>query len=175
MTGKSGRPRPGRPDPFAVLGLAADPALTDDEVRAAWRRIATAAHPDRADGGDPALYAIAAAAYTELRTGFGRAEALADLAARTAGSAGAAAQDTVAQDVAAIPRARRFRPVTQAVTRLPGRVARGRPRRLAIRAAVVFAAAWAALASGAPHGTGLALTAGALTWLILTARHDLAP
>ena len=31
----------------------AAPELTDDEVRAAWRRAASATHPDRDDGGDP--------------------------------------------------------------------------------------------------------------------------
>ena len=69
------------PDPFAALGLRADPALTDDDVRAAWRRIAEATHPDRADGGDPVRFAAAAAAYSQLRTGFGRGEAHADLTA----------------------------------------------------------------------------------------------
>ena len=59
--------------------------LTDDDVRAAWRRIAAATHPDRDDGGDPARFGAAAAAYDTLRTSFGRGEALADL-----GLAGAA-------------------------------------------------------------------------------------
>ena len=73
--------RPARQaDPFTVLGLPAGPGLTDDEVRAAWRRVAAATHPDRADGGDAARFAAAAAAYTAIRTGFGRTEALADLA-----------------------------------------------------------------------------------------------
>src|SRR5215467_3147296 len=67
-------------DPFTVLGLPARAGLSDDEVRAAWRRIAAATHPDRADGGDAARFAAAAAAYTALRTNSGRAEALADLA-----------------------------------------------------------------------------------------------
>src|SRR5208283_243170 len=69
------------PDPFAILGLAARPDLTDDDVRAAWRRIAAAVHPDRADGGDPARFSAAAAAYTTLRTLDGRREAFGDLAA----------------------------------------------------------------------------------------------
>jgi hypothetical protein len=68
------------PDPFAILGLAARPDLTDDDVRAAWRRIAAAVHPDRADGGDPARFSAAAAAYTTLRTLDGRREAFADMA-----------------------------------------------------------------------------------------------
>lgn len=79
----AGRPLAVRsPSPFAVLGL--DPAgeLTDDDVRAAWRRIATATHPDRADGGDPDAFASAAAAYTDLRTATGRNEARAELRPR---------------------------------------------------------------------------------------------
>ena len=68
-------------DPFAVLGIPARPDVTDDDVRAAWRRIAAATHPDQEDGGDPARFALAAAAYAALRTSYGRGEALADLRA----------------------------------------------------------------------------------------------
>jgi curved DNA-binding protein CbpA len=68
-------------DPFALLGLPAQPGLSDDDVRGAWRRIAAATHPDREDGGDPARFGAAAASYVLLRTSFGRGEALADLAA----------------------------------------------------------------------------------------------
>jgi hypothetical protein len=50
-----------------------------DDIRSAWRRIAIATHPDRADDGDPAAFAAAAAAYTLLRTPAGRGEALADV------------------------------------------------------------------------------------------------
>jgi hypothetical protein len=70
---------PAGDNPFALLGLPARPGLSDDDVRAAWRRIAAATHPDREDGGDPAGFGAAAAAYVVLRTGFGRGEALADL------------------------------------------------------------------------------------------------
>ena len=73
-------------DPFAALGLPARPGLTDDEVRSAWRRVATATHPDRADGGDPSRFALAAAAYTVLRTRSGRGEALADMVSPSPGS-----------------------------------------------------------------------------------------
>jgi hypothetical protein len=66
-------------NPFATLGLPVGGGLTDEEVRAAWRRIAAATHPDREDGGDPSRYGAAAAAYATLRTPFGRGEALADL------------------------------------------------------------------------------------------------
>jgi curved DNA-binding protein CbpA len=76
----SGVAEPGqRGDPFAVLGLPARPGLSDEDVRSAWRRIAAATHPDREDGGDPAVFGAAAAAYVTLRTDFGRGEALADL------------------------------------------------------------------------------------------------
>jgi hypothetical protein len=83
--GRSARPGRGeavvQDDPFAVLGLPALAELTDDDVRAAWRRIAAATHPDREDGGDPARFGAAAAAYALLRTSWGRGEALADLSA----------------------------------------------------------------------------------------------
>ncbi len=74
---------PGGADPFSALGLPARADLTDDDVRSAWRRIAAATHPDRADGGEPGRFALAAAAYTMLRTRSGRGEALADLASRS--------------------------------------------------------------------------------------------
>ncbi len=140
-------------DPFAVLGLPAAPGLTDDEVRSAWRRIAAATHPDRADGGDPAAFAVAAAAYTSLRTHFGRAEALADLT-RTGARRG---------------------PGRAVAGRWWSRVRYGRPARLALRFAVAAAASLGCvLAAGARPATP-ALIAGALTWLVLTARQDLAP
>lgn len=78
-------------DPFAALGLVASPELTDDDVRAAWRRVAAATHPDRADGGDPAVFAMAAGAYSELRTRGGRGEALADLGGPASAGAGGGA------------------------------------------------------------------------------------
>jgi curved DNA-binding protein CbpA len=86
-------------DPFAQLGLPTRADLSDDDVRAAWRRVAAATHPDRDDGGDPARFGAAAAAYATLRTSYGRGEALADLGgaggargARGAGGAGSAAR-----------------------------------------------------------------------------------
>jgi DnaJ domain len=62
-------------NPYDVLGLTETSTLTDDDVRAAWRRIASATHPDREDGGDAERFALAAAAYNELRTEYGRNEA----------------------------------------------------------------------------------------------------
>jgi DnaJ like chaperone protein len=43
-SGGSARPRPDEPDPYEVLGVARD--ATDEEVRAAWRRLMRENHPD---------------------------------------------------------------------------------------------------------------------------------
>jgi hypothetical protein len=152
--------RPAVADPFLVLGLEARPDLTDDEVHAAWRRVASATHPDREDGGDPARFAQAAAAYTALRTRFGRGEVLAD---RTAGPA--------------VATGRTERPVQAlaAGRQLWARARGGRPARLALRVALALAACAAAVAAAGPHPAAPALVTGVATWLVLTARHDLAP
>jgi curved DNA-binding protein CbpA len=170
-------------DPFTVLGLPTRAGLSDDEVRAAWRRIAAATHPDRADGGDAARFAAAAAAYTALRTNFGRAEALADLA-RPAGSGGQRAGPGWRASAAARRRwrpaadgeRRRRRPAAgQLAGRWWSRMRRGRPARLALRIAVAGAVSiGVALIAGTRPATP-ALITGILTWLVLTARHDLAP
>jgi curved DNA-binding protein CbpA len=133
-------------DPFRVLGLPPHAGLSDDDVRAVWRRIAAATHPDREDGGDPARFGAAAAAYAALRTGYDRGEALADLGPRT-------------------------RPAARGRERANRR--RGRPGVLAVRvlaAAAVSACAFA-VAGWAPASLGV--LAGALTWLIATGRHDI--
>ena len=72
-------------DPFAALGLPARNDLSNEQVRAAWREIAAATHPDRADGGDIGRYTAAASAYAQLRTQWGRSEAYADQAEAAAG------------------------------------------------------------------------------------------
>ena len=154
--------RPGAPaDPFALLGLDSRADLTDDDVRSAWRRIAAATHPDRADGGDPARFAVAAAAYTELRTPSGRGEAR---AARQA--AGTVAGRMIA--ALAVLRA-------AAVTGIGGRIWRGRRIRLALRVLAAGGAATVALRAAGPGPDGPALATGALTWLVITVRHDLGP
>lgn len=197
---------PGPPDPFAVLGLPGEPELTDDDVRVAWRRIATATHPDRADGGDPARFAEAAAAYTVLRTRFGRGEALADLAAVRHSQAARfrhwLPRPSAPSQPSAQPRSSerppRSRPQARpgghpsqsrrqaprlflpndrwlAARRLWSRARRGRPLRLALR---ICLAAGVGAASAVAVGTAPATPAvivGVLTWLGLTARHDLAP
>lgn len=153
-------------DPFRVLGLEPRPDLTDDEVHAAWRRTASATHPDREDGGDPERFADAAAAYTVLRTRFGRGEVLADLTARppVTGSGGGRPV------MAGFPGQR-----LGGGTRLLARARRGRPARLALRIAAALAAAAAAVAAAGPHPAAPALVTGVATWLVLTARHDLTP
>jgi len=152
--------RPRAADPFATLGLPAQPGLGDDEVRAAWRRMAAATHPDRADGGDPARFAAAAAAYTTLRTRFGRSEALADLA-RPSGRPR--------------PGRRGWQRACAGPARLLARVRRGRPALLALRLTVVAAVSVTAVAVAGRAPATPALIVGAVTWLMLTARHDLAP
>jgi hypothetical protein len=165
--------------PFEVLGLPASETLTDDDVRSAWRRIAAAAHPDRPGGGDPARFAAASAAYTLLRTRAGRGEALADRAGD------AARQELISPP----PRASSARDFTASVvdtaqltpaaggslSRAVTRIRRGRPAVLAVRLLIVAAvsAGSAALVGSAPATP--ALITGALTWLLLTGRHDLAP
>jgi hypothetical protein len=154
-------------DPFRALGLRPAPDLPDDEVRAAWRKIAAATHPDHQDGGDPQAYRDASAAYAVLRTPWGRSEAWADLHAATI------------PGPLTCPRHAGQRPVpTQMVgpvVLLPARIWRGRRRRLAVR---LLAAAVAALVVWLPHvGTPAtaAAWAGIGTWLLVTARSDLAP
>jgi hypothetical protein len=151
--------RPAAADPFLALGLPPRPDLTDHEVHAAWRRVASATHPDREDGGDPARFAQAAAAYSALRTRFGRGEVLADLAAGPALATGRTGRHV---------QARAGRP-------LWARARRGRPARLALRVLLALAAGAAAVAAAGPHPAAPALVTGVATWLVLTARHDLAP
>ncbi len=156
-----------RADPFAALGLAPRVDLTDDEVRAAWRRVAAATHPDREDGGDPRRFAVAAAAYTALRTRFGRGEALADLAA------GPASVGRSGWRLPVKPRFSRIRP--RRVTRFAARIRAGRPRRLALRVLAALAASAVAVIAAGFHPAAPALITGAATWLACTARRDLAP
>ena len=148
-------------DPFATLGLPARADLPDEEVRAAWKRIAAATHPDRDDGGDAARYTAAAAAYDTLRTSFGRGEALADL-----GLAGAWSR--------AWPRSGPRNAARHARrTRAPGPGVRvGRGWRLAARVTAAAAVlVTCVLVGGWTPGT-VGLLAGLLTWVGVTGRHD---
>src|SRR6266851_7194591 len=121
------------PDPFTALGLPPGPDLTDEQVRAAWRAIATATHPDRPDGGNPARYATASAAFQVLRTPWGRSEAYADLTARNLINFRHRVLPPPAR-VAVSP--------WRAVLLVPARIWHGRPGRLTLR---VLAAAVLAL------------------------------
>jgi hypothetical protein len=138
--------------PFAALGLPAEPGLTDDEVRVAWRRVAAATHPDRDDGGDPAVFAAAAAAYTDLRTLTGRREACAD---RGAG--------------------RPVRPGGRRGLNGLGRLGRGRPVIFAVRLLVAAGVSLGAVLAVGAQPASYAVMALGLTWLVRTARRELAP
>jgi len=163
-------------DPFWALGLPARADLSDEDVRAAWRRIAAATHPDRDDGGDPGRFGAAAAAYDTLRTSFGRGEALADLG--LAGSAPPTGQRNARPDARHARRAgardpgasgRRWRRL-----RVPGPGAGGRRwRRLALRACAVAGVTAAALLAAGWTPATVGLIAGALTWAAVTSRPDL--
>ena len=155
-------------NPFTALGLPESADLTDEQVRAAWRQVAAATHPDRADGGNLPRYTSATTAYAQLRTPWGRTEALADLAA-------ARAYISSPQPSAAPAPRIRAAPALHSVLLLPARARHGRPLRLAARAIVAAAVALLAVTTvtGTPAAPGIA--AGAALWWILTARADLAP
>jgi len=163
-------------NPFEALGLPERGDLTDEQVRAAWRKIAAATHPDRADGGDLARYTAATAAYAELRTGWSRSEALADLRE--------ARGDTTPLPVipagqAPPPRAAPPRPrpgnLLAAIGQLPARIRRGRPVRLLVRAAVAAALSLVVLQLIPGNPAAPADVTGLVLWFLLTGRSDLAP
>jgi hypothetical protein len=152
--------------PFAALGLPAQPDLTDEQVRAAWRAIATTTHPDRPDGGDPARYAAASAAYALLRTPWGRSEAYADLAA---------APPLTGRVIPAAPAARHRPARWRAAALIPARIWHGRPARLAARIAAATGLVTVAVHTGAGTPAVAGLITGIGVWLVLTVRGDLAP
>ena len=154
-------------NPFETLGLPTRPDLDDQQVRAAWRAIAAATHPDREDGGDPAWYAQASAAYAQLNSPWGRSEAYADQI--EAQNGGTIPLPFFIPDPAPAPRT--YRPLRL----LPTRIIHGRPLRLVIRAVVTallcLAVLW--LIPGQPAAP--ADVAGLIVFFALTARSDLAP
>ncbi len=158
-------------DPFAVLGVPAQADLSDDDVRAAWRRLAAATHPDRADGGDPARFAAAAAAYTVLRTRSGRGEALADLTASTPPPRRTPPPGQ-ASPLAAAPGAAT---AAAAAGPLTARIRRGRPIRLLLRVTIAALVSTGVVIVAGTQPATPALIVGIATWLVLTGRHDLAP
>jgi hypothetical protein len=150
-------------NPFAALGLPARAGLTDDEVRAAWRHAAARTHPDRDDGRDPAAYTAAATSYAQLRTPWGRSEALADLSAPD--------YPPPAEPAAAAPGTGALRWLAI----LPARVRHGRPLRLAARTIAAAAVSLLALAVIPGTPSAPAVVAGCALWLAYTAPADLAP
>lgn len=163
-------------NPFAALGLPQQPDLDDETVRTAWRQIAADTHPDRPDGGDLARYTQASAAYAELRTPWGRSEAYADLVdqARRQG------RDPDTEPLPAIPcetpqsAVPPWRPLLS-LAWLPSRIARGRPGRLLVRAAITSGLSLAVLALIPSQPAAPADITGLIVWFILTGRKDLAP
>jgi hypothetical protein len=180
--------------PFDALGLPARPDLTDEQVRAAWRTIAAATHPDRPGGGDVARYTEAAAAYAVLRTPWGRSEAFADLAAAdddTSPLPVIPAADPPPADRPRWPRWPWPRPVglparpgdllaaiwplPAAIWPLRARIRHGRPRRLLIRALAAAVASLVVLNLIPGQPAAPALVTGLITWFLRTGRSDLAP
>ena len=153
------------PDPFAVLGLPSRPDLPDEQVRAAWRAIAAATHPDRADGGDLARYTAASAAYADL--------------IERAGPAGQG-DGPVTAPIPAVPAQGPPpgigpRHPLAAVGEFPARIRQGRPHRLLIRAAVAAVLSLAVLQLIPGTAAAPADITAMITWLVLTGRRDLAP
>ena len=163
-------------NPFDALGLPARPDLTDEQVRAAWRKIAAATHPDRRDGGDVARYTEATAAYAVLRTPWGRSEAFADLGTAIDDTSPLPAVDGAGPEPSGRP-ARPVRPadLLAAVGQLPARIRHGRPRRLLIRAAAASLLSLGVLHLIPGQPAAPALVTGLITWFLLTGRSDLAP
>jgi hypothetical protein len=153
-------------NPFDALGLPATVSLTDQDVRDAWRGIAATTHPDQDGGGDPPAYAAAAAAYAQLRTGWGRGEALADLAAQPRPGTG----NRDPESLPGLPG-----PGWRTVAQLPAGVRHGRPGRLALRTVAAVAAAVIAVTVTAGTPAAPATAAGCLLWWACAARGDLAP
>ena len=159
------------PNPFRALGLPERPDLTDEQVRAAWRNIAAATHPDRPDGGDLARYTAASVAYAELRSPWGRSEAYADLADQADDGPVTAPLPPVPGEAPPIPP---WQPLL-ALTQVPARIRSGRPLRLAIRGLIasVLALIVLQLIPGTPAAPADIL--GLILWFVLTGRKDLAP
>lgn len=152
-------------NPFTALGLPARPDLTDAQVRAAWRAIAAATHPDRPDGGNVIRYTEAATAYAQLRTAWGRSEAYADLAT---------AQPYIPAPQPALP-ARPGASLLHALILLPARIRHGRPFWLLARALTATLLSLAVLNLIPGQASGPAVVTGLVTWFVFTARGDLAP
>jgi hypothetical protein len=168
-------------NPFEILGLPARRDLTNEEVDAARRAIAVATHPDREDGGDLARYTQASAAFAELRTGWSRSEAYADLVEQ----AWAAGYDGLDDDgqhrteplppSRSIPRPACPRRPASGPGRAAVRIRRGRPLHLALRAIIAATLSLLVLNLIPGHPAAPADILGLIIWFMLTGRKDLAP
>jgi hypothetical protein len=145
---------------------ARQPDLSDQQIRDAWRTIATATHPDRPDGGNVVRYTAAATAYAQLRTPWGRSEAYADLTAAQAYVPAPAGPALPARPGAGIART---------AVMVPARIRHGRPLRLLARAVAAAVLSVLVLAAIPGQASGPAVVTGLIIWFVLTARGDLAP
>jgi hypothetical protein len=152
-------------NPFEVLGLPVRADLSDAQVRAAWRDIAAKTHPDRPGGGDVATYTSAATAYAQLRTGWGRSEAYADLAVT---EPHVPAPD---QPPGRWPRGS----LGPGLLLVPARIRHGRPLRLLLRALAAALLSLLTLALIPGQAAGPAIVTGLTLWFFFSARADLAP
>jgi hypothetical protein len=162
-------------DPFDALGLPARPDLDDETVRAAWRSIAAATHPDRPDGGDIARYTAAASAYAALRTPWARSEAYADLAEQADLAAATTPLPAVLQQTGRPPLIPPDWPQPRNILLIPERIRYGRPLRLTLRAttAVLLSLLILRVIPGQPAEP--AIIGGLIIWFARTCRADLAP
>lgn len=163
-------------NPFRILGLPFRADLSDDDVRAAWRRIAAATHPDRADGGDGDRFAAAAAAYATLRTAYGRSETHADLHGVAAGTAvdPGFVETFVHDSPPDLPQSQKS-PRQNPEMSLLRRLRKGRPIILVVRILIGLAVCLASVAAAGWQPATLAIAVGVFTWVVLTGHHDLAP
>jgi hypothetical protein len=152
-------------NPFEVLGLPVRAGLSDAQVRTAWKTIAAATHPDRPGGGDITAYTAAATAYAQLRTGWGRSEAYADLAV---------SEPHVPAPAGSPPRWPGAN-LSPALLLVPARIRYGRPLRLAARAVAAALLSLLVLVLIPGQASGPAVVTGLVIWFFLTARADLAP
>jgi hypothetical protein len=163
-------------NPFEALDLPERPDLDDETVRAAWRHLAAATHPDRADGGDLPRYTAATAAYAELRTPWARSEAYADLRDATGDTSPLPVIITAGEPIPVlVPGPVPVPPTSGNAWQLPARIWRGRRLHLAARAlaAAVLSLAVLNLIPGQPAEP--AVITGLIIWFLLTSRSDLAP
>jgi hypothetical protein len=156
------------PNPFDALGLPARPDLTDGQVDAAWRAIAAATHPDRADGGDLARYTQASAAFAQLRSPWARSEAYADV---MEGQPDTTPLPSVPPGFEEDRPPLTYRPLLL----LPERIWHGHPLRMALRASIAAVLSMVVLALIPGTAAAPADVLGLGLWFVLTARSDLAP